>query len=273
MTRVSDLAITSLDVVKVYDLAGTPLFILDELQDTTIANTQEKEDITGKGGRKLTSLKRNKGVTVSGNNGMVSAGLLELQTGGTFETRESTPVAWTDYLVVNENKAETLYKAVGTTGKEIEAVYVRNTDGTAGAKLEQGADVADGVYTYNPDTKELEFAEGAIPDGTEIVVFYTRHVAGDVLTNESDVYSKTATLYIDATAEDKCGSIYHVQIYIPKADFNGEFDFSMGDSQSVHAWEAESLAGSNCRGAGASAGALWTYTVFGINAEDADVNP
>lgn len=264
MTNVSDLAITSLDVVKAFGLDGVPLFILDELQDTTIANSQDKEEITGKGGRKISSLKRNKGVTVSGTNGVVSAGMLEVQTGGTFDHRESTPVSWTDYLVINGDKATTNYVAVGTAGSEIEAIYIRNNDGSAGVKLEQAAAAESLKFTYAPTTKTLTFNEGDYEDGTEIIVFYTRNITGDVLVNESDVYSKIVTLYIDATAEDKCGSIYHVQFYIPKADFSGEFDFAMGDNQTVHEFEAESLAGS-C-GAG---GALWTYTVFGVNAEDA----
>ena len=46
MVKVADLAITSLDVIKVYELSGTPWFVMDELQDATIANTQEKEEIT-----------------------------------------------------------------------------------------------------------------------------------------------------------------------------------------------------------------------------------
>lgn len=79
----------------------------------------------------------------------------------------------------------------------------------------------------------------------------------------SDSYSGKCLLYIDAFAEDKCSNVYRIQFLIPKADFSGEFSFEMGDSQTVHAFEAESLAGA-C-GAG---GALWTYTIFGANAAD-----
>ena len=51
--------------------------------------------------------------------------------------------------------------------------------------------------------------------------------------------------------------MYRIQFYIPKADFNGEFSFEMGDNQTVHAFEAESLSG-----ACGTSGALWTYTIF-----------
>lgn len=265
--NINDVTITSLETINAFDVVtGNFLFTLDELQSATIAQTQEKTDITGKQGRKLNSLKRNKAVTISGNNGMVSGGLLELQTGGKFENRTTT-VMWTDYLTVGANAAETSFKAVGSLGNEIESVYVKNSDGTLGKVLTQGAGVAAGTFTYDPATKKLAFAEGEIADGAEIVVYYLRQIQADVLDNMSDTYSGKATLYVDAFAEDKCSNVYRIQFYIPKADFNGEFSFEMGDNQTVHAFEAESLAGSGC-GAHNASGMLWTYTIFGANTED-----
>lgn len=101
--------------------------------------------------------------------------------------------------------------------------------------------------------------------GTEVVVYYKRRIKADVLNNESDVYSEKCTLYVDALGEDKCGNVYRIQFFIPKADFSGEFSLEMGENQTAHAFEAESLAGA-C-GAG---GSLWTYTVFGVNTADAE---
>lgn len=261
--NIQDITITSIETITAFDITtGNFMFVLDELQNATISQTQEKTDITGKQGRKLNSLKRNKAVTVSGTNGLVSGGLLELQTGGEFENKVTT-VMWTDYITVSGNAATTSYTGVGTAGNEIESVYVKNSDGTLGATLTQDAAVAAGKFTYNPSTKTLAFNEGEIADGTEIVVYYLRQIQADVLENLSDNYSGKCALYIDAFAEDKCANVYRIQFYIPKADFNGEFSFEMGDNQSVHAFEAESLSG-----ACGTSGALWTYTIFGANAED-----
>lgn len=264
--NIQDITITSLETITAFDITtGNFMFVLDELQNATISQTQEKTDITGKQGRKLASLKRNKAVTVSGTNGLVSGGLLELQTGSEFENKLTT-VMWTDYITVTGNAAATSYIAVGTAGNEIESVYVKNSDGTLGdTVLTQDAAVAAGKFTYNPATKALAFNEGEIADGTEIVVYYLRQIQADVLENMSDNYSGKCALYIDAFAEDKCANVYRIQFYIPKADFNGEFSFEMGDNQSVHAFEAESLSG-----ACGTSGALWTYTIFGANAEDAE---
>lgn len=261
--NVNDITITSLETINAFDiLTGEYKFTLDELQNATIANTEETTDITGKGGRKLNTIKRNKAVTVSGTNGLVSGGMLETQVGGKFETK-ATPVMVPEFLTVSKNTATTTYVAVGTEGNEIETVYIRNTDGTLGEALTQSSTVGEGQFTYDPATKTITFAEDAYVDGTEIAVYYFRKVKADVLENLSDSYSEKCALYIDAFAEDKCGNIYRVQFYIPKADFNGNFDIELGENQTVHAFEAQSLAG-----ACGTSGALWTYTIFGENAED-----
>ncbi len=262
---ISDITITSLETITAFDITtGNYLFTLDELQSGSIAQSQETTDITGKQGRKLNTLKRNKSVTISGANGLVSSGLVEKQTGGTFESK-ATEVLWTDYATVNaSHKSATQYKAVGTAGAEIEALYIKNSDGTLGAQLEQAATAAAGKFAYDPATKELTFHTD-VAEGTEIVVYYKRKINADVLVNESDKYSGKAMLYIDAIGEDKCANLYRVQFFVPKADFSGEFTLDMGDSQTVHNFEASALAG----GCGVG-GQFYTWTVFGANAEDVD---
>lgn len=262
--NVSDITITSVETITAFDVAtGNYKFTLDELQNASIAQTQDTTDITGKGGRRLSTLKRNKAVTISGTNGMVSGGLLEMQTGGTFENK-TTEVLWTDYLTVAESKAATTYKAVGTTGSEIEALYIKNNDGTLGEELQQDAAAASGKFAYAPATKEITFDTDSVPDGTEIVVYYKRKIQADVLENVSDNYSTKCTLYIDVLGEDKCANVFRIQFYIPKADFSGEFTIDMGEDQTVHAFEANALAG-----ACGTAGSMWTYTIFGANTPDA----
>lgn len=262
--NIQDITITSLETISAFDIVtGGYMFTLDELQNASINQSEEKTDITGKGGRKLATLKKNKTVTISGTNGLVSGGLMEVQTGSKFENK-ATDVMWTDYLTVNGNAATTSYVAVGTTGNEIETIYVKSHDGTVNKSLTQDATVGAGKFTYDPATKAIAFNDGEVADGTEIVVYYKRKIQANVLENLSDNYSGKAALYIDAMGEDKCANIYRIQFYIPKADFSGEFSLEMGDSQTVHAFEAEALAGA-C-GAGAN---LWTYTIFGANATDA----
>lgn len=260
-----DIVITSLETINAFDITtGNFLFTLDELQSVSLAQGQEKVDITGKQGRKLSSLKRNKSMTISGANGMLSCGLVELQTGSKFETKNAE-VMWNDFLTVNaSNEATTKFKAIGTAGAEISELYILETVGTVRTSLEQAAEVAAGQFTYDPATKKLAF-NSDVEEGTQIAVYYKRKIAADVLSNQSDKYSSKCELYVDAVGEDKCANIYHVQFHIPKADFNGDFTLDFGDDQSAHNFEAEGLSGA-C-GAG---GTLWDMIVFGENATDVE---
>lgn len=261
--NINDITITSLETINAFDIAtGAYKFTLDELQNASISQTEEKSEITGKHGRKLANLKRNKAVTISGTNGMVSGGLLEMQTGSKFENK-ATEVLWTDYLTVSGKKATTAYKAVGTVGAEIEALYTKDANGAIATELTQDSTAAVGKFAYDPTSKTLTF--DGVEDGTEIVVYYKRKITADVLDNDSETYSGKCALYIDALGEDKCANVYRIQFYIPKADFNGEFSLEMGENQTVHSFDAEALAGA-C-GAG---GSLWTYTIFGANVADTE---
>jgi len=264
--NIQDITITSLETITAFDVAtGAYVFTLDELQNATIANTQETSEITGKQGRKLANLKKNKAVTISGTNGLVSGGLLEVQSGGNFASK-ATEVLWTDYLTVtvadSTATAVGAYKAVGTSGAEIEALYVKNSDGTLGTELVQDASASAGKFAYAPATKTFTFHTD-ITAGTELVAYYKRKITADVLDNDSDSYSKKCILYVDAMAEDKCANVYRVQFFIPKADFSGEFSLQMGDNQTVHEFEAESLAGACGNGS-----KLWSYTIFGVDTAD-----
>ena len=182
---------------------------------------------------------------------------------GTYDNFVVTP-----YLEdAGERYAQLSYKAVGTVGSELTGVHPRNGDGTLGDALVQsdlGIPVVRGNFYYDEENDRIYFNPNDIADGGEVVAFYNRRVHADQLINYSDFFSGKATLYIDALAEDKCANIYRVQFFIPKADFNGEFTFDMGDNQTIHNFEAEALAG-----ACGTEGQLWTYTVFGVDTEDA----
>lgn len=263
--NISDLAFTSLETIQAYHVTTDAyLFTLDELQNATISQTEETQDITGRQGRKLTSLKRNKQATISASNGMVSHGLLELQTGSGFASK-TTEVQWSEDRVITSNASSTSYKAHGTVGAEIMELWIKDANGVATTKLEQASTAASGKFAYDPEHKALTFYSGAYADGTEIHVIYKRQIAAAVLENQSDSYSEKCKLYVDALAEDKCGNVYHVQICFPKAEVSGEFSWDMGDNQTIHNFEANALSG-----ACGAAATYWTYTVFGANAADVD---
>lgn len=260
---VNDLAITSLETITVFKAAdGDYLFTLDELQNATISQSQESTDITGKAGRKLSTLKRNKTFSISATNGLVSTGLLAAQTGGEL-TEGAADILWTEELAVTTGAATTTYKAVGTAGSEIKHLWIKNSDGTLGAELVQDTTASDGKFAYNPSTKVITFDGDDVDDETVVYVMYNRKITADQLVVDDDISDVKVEIFVDAICEDKCANQFHVQIHIPKADMSAEFSLEMGDNQAVHSFQADALAG-KC-GAG---GNFWEWTVFGVNAAD-----
>ena len=271
MLNVNDLSITSFETVMACNINGGAFrFMLDEMQNFTLGNTQENTNLTGRGGRTIGMLKRNKAVTCSGTNGMVSLGLVEAEVGKAGESDVKTTVKSPDYITAvagegNAVTAATNYTAVGTAGNEIGELYIKNASGLVVKTLTQDATASAGKFAYDPATKALSFYEGDVKAGDEITVYYKRQIKADVvLENVSENFSEKLELYVDAIAEDKCKNQYRVQFFIPYADFSGNFELAMGDSQTVHAFEATSLA-SAC---GNGASIFWKMVIFGVNAED-----
>lgn len=259
----NDIIITSLDSITAFDITtGDYLFTLDELQSATISQSEETTEITGRQGRRLSTLKTNKSIEVTGTNGLISGGLMELQTGSEFEHNDSAVVMKSERLTVASNKAVTTDTAIGTAGNEIYKVYVVAEMGFGDVYTQDSA-TGSKKFTYTPGTKTITFSttDGEELEGKTILVFYKAEVSGDELKNDASKYAKKAALYIDATGEDTCANEFHVQFYIPKADFDGTFDIQMGDDQAVHEFTASSLAGACEAGAGGES-YLFTYTVF-----------
>lgn len=265
ITLANDLIFKEVDTIDAFDIStGEYLFSLEELSDYSISHSEEAQDILGRNGRIISRLKKNKGVTISGTNGVVSAGLMSMQLGSSYKNAPSE-IMWTDYLEVKNNSASIQFAASGTIGNEIHTVVVRNTNGDPLYTLTQGVSASNTTFTYNPQNKQLGFS--GLENGTEIAVYYKRYIRTTTLINGSNKYSGRAMLYVNGIAEDKCSNLYRVQLYFPKADFNGEFAIEIGNGQTVHKFDAVALAG-GCRGDSR----YYTYSVFGIDEDDADVS-
>lgn len=279
MVNVNDLSIKSLETLMTFGVNGGSFrFELDELQNTTLTNTEEKSNQTGRNGRTIGTLKKNKAVTVSGTSGMVSLGLMGAQVGSTAESKETT-VKYPDYVTAvskttgeGESAVTTVYalssyKAVGTAGNEIGIIYVKNNSGIVVKTLKQDATASTtGKFAYDPESKEIAFYANDVKEGDNLTFYYKRKISADaVITNYSDNFSETLEVYVDFIAEDKCKNEYHGQIFMPYADFSGNFDLALGGDQTTHAFEATSIA-SAC---GNKKSKLWDITIFGANVEDA----
>ena len=258
---VSKLSIVSYDQMMCFNNAGECEFIMDEIQNGNISNTQEKSDITGRGGRKIGSLKKNKGVTVTATNGFVVGGALAAQTGTDIEDGKFK-VRMSDVLVVSGDKAKTHFKPSGVVGNEINVIYKKNPNGSLGEKVIQNSVAEEGKFAFSAETNEVTFNTGDFKEGEEVVAFYDIVITSVKISNDSEKFSKVLRMYIDVTCQDNCDNLYHGQFQIQRADISGEFELAMGGDPTVHNLEAESLAG-GCSGSTN----LWDFIVYGDTSE------
>lgn len=261
--KVDKYTITSWDLLSGFEKDGTLKFEVDELTDFTISNSEEKTPVTGKQGRTLLNLKRNKAVTASGTNGMLVGGLLAAQVGtdiesGTYQVRHR------DVLSVSSDTAMTTHKAAGTAGAEIGKLYVKSTgDELNIADYKEYTQVAEapaktGEFRYTPDTKTITFYADDVDDGTEILVYYDTDVEGYLTGNDSEQFSEILMCTVDVTCQDMCDNIFHGQFRFYRADFNGTFDLTGGNDPTTHSFEFDTLP-DLCNGGTR----LWDFVVFG----------
>lgn len=259
MVNIDGFYVTSLDQLTCFNNANELEMVLDELQDSTISNTQENNDITGKNGAVIGTLKRNKAVTVSGNNGLLVGGGMAVQTGSDVETGTFI-VRATDVLTVSDNSVTLSNTPVGAPGAEIVSLRKKGAAGMLEGNFEQDATAsAAGKFAYSGG--EITFYEGDFADGDQVVVFYDTEVENAVkVSNSADTYSKTLKAYLDVTVQDKCDNLLHGQFIFPRADFTGNFDISVGGTDSVLAYEFRSL--KDLCNTGADAGKFWDFIVW-----------
>ena len=248
--------ITSLDQLTCFNNANELEFIMDELQDTTISNTQDNNDITGKNGNVIGTLKRNKAVTVSGNNGLIVSGGMAAQSGSDVETGTFI-IRATDVVTVTSNSATLSGTPVGAEGAEIVTLRKKGSNGMLEGNYEQDATAsATGKFSYADGT--ITFFAGDFKDGDQVVVFYDMEVENATkVSNNADQYSKVLKAYLDCQVQDKCDNVYHGQFIFPRADFTGNYDITLGGTDNVLAYEFRSL--KNLCSVGPEAGTYWDF--------------
>lgn len=157
--------------------------------------------------------------------------ILALLNGSDVVVGATPTIPISEVLTVNSNSSATNYTAIGTTGAEITALYIYNSDGSFGTEYIQDATTSTGKFTYTPGTKALTFNSGDISNGTSIIVFY--NVAGGAstytITSNINEFSKIVKIELFSLVQDACtGYEYPAVITIPKAKLDGKVTINVG---------------------------------------------
>lgn len=240
--QIGDFTYSEFTDVDVYErTTGLLDFRLEELQDFSLNHTQEETEITGRGGRVIGKKKKSKALTGSGTSGLISPGLLKVQTGGDvvygdFKVKKS------EAKIVAGNTIVTDAVALGAPGAEIGEVKLFGAGGFLKATFTQGAEATGDNFTYNPATKTITLPDSEdIVDGMSIVYGYERAITGTRINDPSDKFSQVRELWVHCFATDQCDNTYCADIHIFRADFKGDFDLDLGGDQTTHNFSFDAM--------------------------------
>ncbi len=267
---INDYTITEIVDLEAYLLNSSMLdFRLEELQEMKIDGSQDTSEITGRNGSVIGRKKKNKKLSGSGTNGLISSGLLKTQTGGEL-TNGLYNIKKAEVHTVKGATLMTDEQAVGTPGAEIGYLREYYFKGAFVATYEQATTADDTHFAYDPSTKIITLpkkddASVVIADGTKVVIAYERSYEATKVTDPSDKYSEKRELWLHCFGEDVCHNEYYIAVHIPVADFNGEFSFDFGGDQTVHDFSFEALPDLCAKSMG-QATDLFDLFVYGKNA-------
>jgi len=248
-------SISSIDAIRGFSIATKELlFELDEIQDATLEGDAETVWSTGRQGRRLSSMKRNKTCSISANNGFVVGGLMAQQFGDQDPTIDfenpTTSIPHGERLIAGTGgtTTETTYAATGIVGNEIAWIYRTNRDGSPGQSFPQAATASATAFAYNPATREITLPTGVFNAGDMITVFYEHMTRGKRYVNRSDSYAGDCYLICDITVKDVCdGTLQYSKLVMPKVSMSDNFSFAFGNDMVVQSFSAEASA-SICAG-------------------------
>ena len=239
-------AIASIDSITGFDIATKEcIFILDEIKDATLEGAAETIWSTGKEGRRLSAMKRNKTCSISANNGFIVGGLLAQTIGDdnpeeAFETATIRMPAFERIEVGFGGTVETAFTATGIVGNEIPFIYKANRDGSQGRKFPQAATASATAFAYDPSSREISLPTGVFQEGDVVIVFYEYLTKGRKFSNKSDTYAGDVYLVVDILVKDICdGTVQHSKLVMPKVTIDDNFSFAFGNEMAVQGFSAE----------------------------------
>lgn len=224
------------------------IFSLNQIQDLSMNQTSESQEITDALGVSIMELMRSKALEVSANNAIYDFGLLSAQYGTDkveVGTKMAVPAMETFEVDGTEHKLNHTPVAVGEDkdGNPIyvSAIYELNGDSTLGKKYEKATSAdadhfayADGVISVPTDLKA----------GTEMFVMYEYETDNAIeIVNKANEFAKMGKMTFEILAYDVCDPETKLFGYLilPRFQLSNDFDWSVGGDSQQHAFGGKAM--------------------------------
>ena len=218
------------------------IFALNQIQDLSLNQTSESQEVQDAFGVSIAELMRSKALEASANNAIYDFGLLSAQYGTTkVEKGTKLTVPTMEAFTVAEGKEYTLKNTPIATPT---AIYELNGDSTLGAK-----------YAFNTEdtaatADKFAYSEGKISlptdveVGAEMFVMYEYETENAIeVVNKANEFAKLGKMTFEILAYDVCDPETKLYGYLilPKFQLSNDFDWSIGGDSQQHAFSGKAL--------------------------------
>ena len=227
------------------DKNGNVIFALNQIQDLSLNQTSESQEVQDAFGVSIMELMRSKAIEASANNAIYDFGLLAAQYGTTkteIGTKLTVPTMESFVAPEAGEDDKISYTLKHTPVAAPTAIYALNGDSTLGAKYEKGETAA--------TTDKFAYAEGvislptSITAGTEMFVMYEYETEKAIeVVNKANEFAKLGKMSFEILAYDVCDPETKLYGYLilPKFQLSNDFDWSIGGDSQQHAFSGKAL--------------------------------
>ena len=226
------------------------IFSLNQVQDLSLNQTSESQEITDALGVSIMELMRAKALEASANNAIYDFGLLAAQYGTEkveVGTAKIVPAMETIEVPAVEKDedgkpvvASVECKLAHVPIKAPAAVYALNGDSTLGTKFVPGTAGVDGEFAYADGKITLPATAG----GLDVFVMYEYETTKAMeVVNSANKFAKMGKMTFEILAYDVCDPETKLFGYLilPRFQLSNDFDWSIGGDSQQHAFSGKAM--------------------------------
>lgn len=217
------------------------IFSLNQVQDLSMNQTSESQEVTDALGVSIMELMRSKALEVSANNAIYDFSLLAAQYGTEKKTATAESKVVAPMMETFEATGET-YALKHTPVKAPTAIYALNGDSTLGAKYAvetEGTSATATTFTYADGVISLPTG---LEENTELFVMYEYETDNAIeIINTANNFAKMGKMTFEILAYDVCDPETKLFGYLimPRFQLSNDFDWAIGGDSQQHAFSGK----------------------------------
>jgi len=222
---------------------------ITEITKADLTDGQSTVWALGANGVRLAGFDTTKTSTFKFDSGVLSDGVIQLQTGGTKTTvTNGTKIKVRDEFTLSgtPTTVKLTYLASGAVGSEIKWIYKEDSSGEFSDSMSyaQAGTASSTAFSYAAATGIITLPTGIFSAGDIVGIdYYPTFSSYTEIENNSKNFSFTGEVFVDGYWTDlSTQADVALQLYCPAGKVSGAFSFSFGDAVAVQSIEIEALA-------------------------------